>query len=403
MPKFRYRAVDSEGRPAEGVLEEESSRQVVALLREQGYQVNDVQRLVGPSRRRAGVSWSDLHLFNEQLRGLVRSGLPLPEGLEAMAYDLQNPRLRAAIEDMRLDLERGNSLESAFARQGSTFPPMYQTMIRAGERSGNLSEVLEALTEWSQRMVTRRHALQVVIAYPLLVIAGALMLMVFLLLWVIPTFEETFSEFGGALPWPTQLVFGMSHALQGNDPAHLAGVLLLAFGAFVALAIMLLKNRHSRVWEAIFWHLPLLGPVYRAEAAARFSRTAAALLRSGVGAPEALRLAGEASGSASVEVAAYQAAKDVEAGHTLSAALAASGAFSHTFCWMVSMGEKSGELVTALASIAATEDRRADTLARLALTLIGPVVIVLIGLAIGFFVTAIYMPIFSLGDAISGA
>jgi type IV pilus assembly protein PilC len=142
--------------------------------------------------------------------------------------------------------------------------------------------------------------------------------------------------------------------------------------------------------------------VYRADAAARFSRTASVLLRSGVAAPEALRLAGEASGSALVEAAAERAARDVEAGHELSTSLTASGTFSNTFCWMVGMGEKSGELPTTLASIAATEDRHADTRARVALTLIGPAMIVLTGMAIAFFVWALYMPIFTLGDALSG-
>lgn len=402
MPKFRYRAVDSEGRPSEGVLEARSSTQVVALLREQGLQVNDVRPLTAPTRRRMGVSWSDLHLFNEQLQGLVRSGLPLPDGLAAMAQDLQNRRLQAAIEDMRSHVEAGHSLESAFARHEGVFPAMYQTMIRAGERSGNLSEVLEALTEWSERMVTRRHALQVAVAYPLFVVIGALAVLTFMLLAVVPSFEKMFWQFGGALPWPTQLVIGMSNALRGDSPVALVIMAAVVGGALACIAAVFIRGHRSLFWERCLWRLPLLGRVYRSETAARFSRTAAALLRSGVSAPEALRLAGDAADSAVLARAAGQAAQAVEAGTGLGPALAGTGAFSHTFCWMLGMGEKSGELVTVLANLAEMEDRHADTRAKLALALLGPTMIVITGIAIAFVIISLYMPIFTLGDAIAG-
>jgi len=405
MPSYTYRAVDRDGKPVEGTMEAESARAVTAMLRERGLQVNVVEEIgkrPGFFRLKSRLTWQDLDLFNHQLMAIVKSGLPLAPSLRALAEEVKSSRLKRVLDDVRSQIEGGSSLEEAIGRHPDSFSPVYRTMIRAGERTGNLSGVLSQLTTYSSRMVEMKNSIQVAVAYPILVLVACAAIVGFILTRVVPIFAGIYADFGGGLPGPTQLVVAISNFLISNTITVPACVIVAVAAAYAILRRLrrIESGRYALDWLKL--HVPIFGALYVNASLARFSRSLGLLLASKVPALEGLELASAAAGNAVLRRAVTEGAHLVEGGERISGALASTGFFGHSFCWMLSTAEDRGDVDSALLELADVYERGVTRLDKLILMLVGPVLVIAVGIVIGYLIISLYLPIFMLGDAISG-
>lgn len=404
MAEYRYRAVDDLGQPVEGVMEEASAHRVTSILRERGLTVNTVSPVEpapGILRVSKRMKWEEVQLFTEQLASVTRSGLPLPPAVRAMSMDLRSPRIQGILHHLHHDLERGLSFEEALARQHDAFPPLYCAIVRAGEKAGNLHGVLQMMSGYAGRMVNLKHQLQLSLAYPFMLMVVAVLIIAFLLTKVVPVYAEIFEEFGGHLPWNTKLLLFLSDVIRYHWTELLTGVSLGVIGLAVLWRLIRRGEGGRRLLESLRIRIPVMGRLYYLLSVARFARTLALLLRSGVPVVESMELAAASSGSANVEFAVGDAALHVASGERISDALGMTGYFGHNFCWLVSTGEERGEADEALDSAADMYERETAVRDRLLATFMAPTIIIITGLIVGFMVIAMYAPIFTIGDVIS--
>ncbi len=406
MPLYQYHAVDADGGAVVGTMEERSAYRVTSLLGERGLQVNNVERV----DRRGGLihltsrlNWDDLHFLNEQLLAITKSGLPLAPALKSLAEDLHRPRLRNALARLHEELERGKSLEEAMLAHQEHFPSIYGSIVRAGERSGNLPGVLAVLTDYSGRMIEVRNRVQVAAAYPALVLIAATMVMFFLALRVVPQFAEIFEDFGAGLPAPTRFWVDISRFMQEHWGGTIGTAVVVCGGALFVAVVSARWQSSGRFFDRLKSKLPILGNVYYAASVARFSRTLALLLASRVPVLESLDLAAASAGNAVLRGAVHDAVPLVAQGLRLADALESTRFFGHSFCWLLSTGEERGEAEVSLMSLADSYERQVAGLDRMVSTLLAPLLILVVGGVIAFMVFSLYLPIFTLGDAISGS
>ncbi len=406
MPSFKYRAVDEEGAPVEGTMEEQSAARVTMLLRERGLQVSSVEpteKQRGFLRMKRKLTLEDLHLFNEQLLAITKSGLPLAPSIKALARDAGNRRIIPLLENIRRDLERGATLEEALSQHPETFSPVYTSIVRAGERSGNLSGTFSHLCAYSARAVEVRNSLQEVIAYPVVILIAMVFVLGLLVLKIVPEFTEVFSGFGSQLPYLTRFWVDLSYLLR----SHFA-VVCIGFALAVAAITYVLKSifrteSGGYALDRLKMHLGVFGRLYAASSMARFSRSLGLLLSSQVPIDESLDLAAAASGNAVLSRAVEHASKGVERGERLSDALEETGEFSHTFCWLLATAEERGEVDDALLQLADTFERNVSRLNTMVIRLAVPVTVIVMGFIVASVIVALYLPIFTLADTISGS
>ncbi len=397
MTTYRYRAVDDAGNAVTGTMEEQSAHRVTRRLQERGLTVTSVEEMHrerGLLRASRQLTWDELHLFTLQLASVARSGLPLTPALKALAKDLRSPRLKAVLDRLHHDLNRGLSLDEAINNQHELFPRVFAAVMLAGERTGNLAGVLQLLCAYTGRMVNMKNTIQMSMAYPVMVLAVAAALTSFLLLKVVPVFGEILTEFGGSLPWFTQRCIRISDFLV----IHWVDVMIAIALAVIFLRIVvwsLQRHESGRAW--LDWatlHLPVIGRLRYTMAVARFARSLGLLLQARVPVLDSLELAAAVSGSPQLQRAVDEAVIEVAGGERIADALSHTGFFSHQYCWLLSTGEERGEADTALESIADGLDREAMMHDRLLGALMTPVLIVVLGVLIGSIVVAMYWPLF---------
>ena len=405
MAQYKYRAVDPVDVSVAGILDETSAAKAVQALRERGLTVTAIEEI--PPRRSIlspakSLTWEELQQFCGQLQTVTATKLPIGPALKALALDVHKPRLRQVMDDIHERMEAGNTLETALSHHPDSFPPIFLTLVRAGERADNLATVFDALNGYSKRMIELKNSLQEALAYPLFLIASSTAVLLWMLLKIIPAFAEIFADFGAGLPAPTRAAVEISELVRDHSFLFFgAGALILL--SVAALVVLFLREGSSGLrpdWVKL--HSPLLGGVYGIASLGLFSRALGILLKARVPLPEGVELAAAASGNAVLGRAATNAVSALSAGDTLGGSLRKTGYFDNSYCWLLEHAEQRGELVETLSILEDDCYRTVDHRRRFLMLMVGPVVVVLIGLLIGSLVLAMYLPIFSLGDAISG-
>ncbi|MFO7973595.1 MAG: type II secretion system F family protein [Candidatus Hydrogenedentota bacterium] len=405
MPLYKYRAVDEQGHATTGTMEESSARQVTAVLHERGLQVSSVelaQKRWALPRLGRSLSWEEVNLFNEQLLAIARSNLPLVESLRALAEDIDSPRLRPVFKSLQRKLEEGATLEEALVGLEKKLPSTYVSAVRAGERTGNLPGVLAMLSEESSRMVSLKNNLRAALAYPVLVVLASLVVLGFLLRYVVPEFAAIFEDFGAQLPWLTRVILDISRFVGRNWI-----YLLAAFGILAALVLAWWRGYgRTRARSTFMDRLRLLcgpfGRLYYAVSMSRFLRNLAMLEASEVPLMESLDLSAAASGNAVLVGAARHAAAEVAQGERLSAAFEDTGFFDHTLCWLLATAEERGDVIETVRHMSNMYARNSERLGNAMVTAITPMVLLFLGVTVGAIILAMYLPIFSLADVLSG-
>lgn len=405
MTMYKYRALDTDGNPVEDSMEAVSAHAVTQKLQERGLTVSAVVEAY-PDRRLLRVSgkltWEDLQLLSEQLESILKSGLPLVPSLKALASELRNPRLKPVLEHLHQDLERGVSLEDAVDKQHEYFPRVYPALIRAGEATGNLAGVMGLVSQHATRMVDLKQRVQLALIYPVILAVTAFFIISFLMLKVVPVFKEIFGQLGSSLPAPTRLLLEVSDLFQ-HSFANLALALAILVGLGIALLLWLRSSVAGRCrLDTIKLYLPWVGPTYHLGVQARFCRLMGLLLESRVPVLDAMELSGAASGSPVLERALEDAVLAVASGERLADALEHTRFFGHDTCWLLSTSEERGTTEEAFSSLASRFEHQAVAHEKFLGVMAAPALVLFIGFIVAFVAFSLYLPIFTLGDSISG-
>jgi type IV pilus assembly protein PilC len=344
------------------------------------------------------VKSKDLAIFTRQFSVMIDAGLPLVQCLEILATQQENAKFAEVLTSVRSTVESGATLANALRKYPRVFDDLYTNMVEAGETGGILDTILQRLSTYIEKAVKLRRAVQSAMIYPVavLVIAGGVIL---LLLWkVVPIFATLFAGLGAALPLPTRIVIGLSHAV-----ASFAWIFLLAFGGMAFGLKQYYASPGGRMMiDKIILKVPLLGLLMRKIGVARFTRTLGTLITSGVPMLEALDITARTAGNAVIEKAILDVRKAIEGGQTIVDPLRATGVFPNMVTQMIGVGEQTGALDAMLQKVADFYEDDVDAAVADLLTAMEPMIILFLGVVVGGVVISMYLPLFSLIGKLAG-
>ena len=404
MPTFAYSGRTRSGQPVSGQRVAGTVDAAVAALRREQVFVTKIDAFKGRSRqartprRGKAVPSKNLAIFTRQFSVMIDAGLPLVQCLEILGNQEEDKNFSKVILQTRTEVEGGSGLADAMRKHPGAFDALYCNMMAAGEAGGILDTILKRLATYIEKNVKLKAQVKSAMTYPIavLLIAG---IVVGAILWkVIPTFAELFAGLGAVLPLPTRIVIALSDSLVTFMPfVILGGVgLTFVFRQFYA------TERGRRVVDGALLKMPVLGGILRKVAVARFCRTLATLLGSGVPILEGLAITAKTAGNAIIEDAVLVTRAAIERGETVSGPLRETKVFPPMVTQMINVGEATGALDTMLEKVADFYEDEVDTAVAGMLTLMEPIMIAFLGVVVGGIVIAMYLPIFDLISRMSG-
>jgi general secretion pathway protein F len=403
MGAFEYSALDAAGKERKGILEGDTPRHIRQLLREQQLLPVSVTEVAQKEARRQRsftlvrrVSPSDLALFTRQLATLVRAGLPLEESLLAVSQQTEKPRVQSIVLGVRARVMEGHTLADGFAEFPRVFPEIYRATVAAGEQSGHLDNVLERLAEYTESREQIRQKVLAAMLYPIVLTIMCFAIVSGLLVFVVPKVVAVFETSKATLPLITRMLIGTSDFFRVNG----LYVLTAAVVAYILFRRWLRNPAARRQFHRVLLRLPVFGRLVRGFNTARFTRTFSILSASAVPVLEALRIAGEVVTNLPMRDAVTDAAARVREGAPIGRSLAVSRLFPPMTIHLISSGESSGELESMLERAAISQERELDGLLAALVGLLGPMLIILMGLFVMGIVFAMLLPIFEMNNLI---
>ncbi len=404
MPNFKYTAKDSSGKAIAGFFEAIDYAAAVDMLRKQGLIIVSVNEATAKSNifsmsfGKKKVKTDDLVVFSRQLATMVDAGIPLVGALDILGDQIENKVFGEIISKIRSDVETGSSLSDALSKHKKVFSALFVNMVRAGESSGMLDEILDRLALYLEKTSNLQKKVGSALVYPAVVSAMAAGITLLLFLKVIPVFKDIFSGFGSELPKPTAVLIAVSDALQKYFPAVVAIIVVTVF----LMSRYLKTGRGKLQYDSLLLKMPVFGTLLTKVAISKFTRTLSTLIKSGVPILNALEIVGKTSGNKAVESAVETVRANVREGESIAEPLARSKIFPSMVVRMVSVGEQSGELEKMLSKIADFYDEQVDAAVSGLTSLIEPLIIAFLGVVIGTIVICMFLPIFKLTQVVSG-
>ena len=407
MPLFAYKAKEANGNITTGTVEAVKEGEAVAKLRSQKLTVVEIAESTTsvfskikekiPGFGPPEVTSKDLVLFSRQLSTLVSAGVPIVQSLGILADQSENPTFRKVLAEVRGDIEAGLSISDALKKHLEAFPEIYTAMIRAGELGGILDTILERLSTFLEAAEALKAKVKGAMMYPFIVltICGAVTL--FLLMFVIPTFQTIFSSFGKELPTPTQILIDLSGFLRSKWYL----VIATPIAAFQGFKRYYKTTAGRKVVDAKVLKAPVFGILLKKVAVAKFTRTLGTLIKSGVPIMQGLETVAATAGNVVIEEAVLSAHESIREGGRLADPLKKSGLFPQMVTQMIAVGEETGALDQMLTKIADFYDQEVDTAVKGLTSMIEPIVIVVMGVVIGSIVIAMFLPMFEMGGMVS--
>ncbi|MBI4477927.1 MAG: type II secretion system F family protein, partial [Acidobacteria bacterium] len=397
MPTFAYSGRTRGGETVRGErIADTIEAAVQGLRREQVLvtQIQPVKMKAAPAKAKTGkkVNAKNLAVFTRQFSVMIDAGLPLVQCLEILGNQEEDKGFATVILQTRGDVESGASLADAMKKYPKTFDPLFTNMIAAGEAGGILDTILKRLASYIEKAVKLKGQVKSAMAYPIAVISIAAIVVAGILWKVIPTFASLFAGLGAELPLPTRIVIAASNLMVQFAPFIIVGVIGLGF---------LFKQYYAtqngrRVVDRLILNAPVIGLIMRKIAVARFCRTLATLVSSGVPILDGLEITAKTAGNSIIEDAVMSTRKSIERGETISSPLKDSGVFPPMVSQMIAVGEATGALDTMLSKIADFYEEEVDAAVAGLVSLLEPLMIGLLGLIVGGIVIAMYLPIFDL-------
>ena len=392
---FEWEGKNKTGKVIRGEMRAGGEAVVSASLRRQGIMVTKVKK-----RRLSGgkaVQPKDVCIFTRQLATMMRAGVPLIQAFDIVGRSSTNPRLSKLLNDIRSDVESGNSLSVAFRKHPLHFNALYCNLVEAGETGGILEALLERLAIYQEKTLAIKSKIKSALLYPMAVVVVAFIVLAVIMIFVIPAFKSVFEGFGATLPAPTLLVMAISEFFVKWWWAIFLGV---GGGIYYFLQTWKRSVPMQRVMDRFLIKVPAFGPLLYKSAVARWTRTLATMFAAGVPLVEALDSVGGAAGNAIFLDATQQIQKDVSAGISLTTAMDSTGIFPSMVIQMCSIGEESGSLDHMLGKSAEFFEDEVDEAVKGLSSLMEPFIIVFLGTLIGGIVISMYLPLFKIGQVV---
>jgi type IV pilus assembly protein PilC len=395
MPQFDWKGRKRTGETVEGVMSADNKDGVIIALRRQqivATKVTEKGKELALPKLGGGVKTKELAIFTRQFSVMIDAGLPVVQCLEILGAQQANRGFQRVLFEIREDVESGSSLHEAFKKHPKVFDNLYCNLVAAGEAGGILDNILQRLSIYIEKAVKLKAAIKSALIYPAVVVTVAVLVVTIIMWKVVPTFASLFEGLGAKLPLPTRIVIAISHFLE-----RWAIIIFLGIIGFVVLFRFYYKTTGGRyLVDKIMLRAPIIGIVLKKIAVARFCRTLATLVASGVPILEGLDITAKTSGNAVVEEALMKTRKSVEEGKTLTQPLEESGIFPGMVTQMISVGESTGALDAMLGKIADFYEDEVDEAVANLMSLLEPAIIVFLGVTIGGIVIAMYLPLFTL-------
>ena len=341
------------------------------------------------------IKTKDLVIFTRQFATMINAGLPLVQCLEILASQQPNPSFKKILSQIKTDVEGGSTFAEALNKHPSVFDDLFVNLVAAGELGGVLDTILERLSDYLEKNEALKNKVKSAMTYPSIVSTVAIGVVAVLMLFVIPTFQDLFSQFGAALPGPTQLVVNASHFTQSYWIYMIALVIIL----YIAFKWFKSQEKGKFYIDTLALKLPIFGNLLRKVAVAKFTRTLGTMISSGVPIMDGLEITSKTAGNKIVENAIVKVRSSISQGRTMSEPLGESGIFPGMVVQMVAVGEATGAMDQMLSKIADFYDEEVDAAVDALTSALEPLMMVFLGGIIGFVLVAMYMPIFQMASA----
>ncbi len=400
MAEFAWEARARTGELRRGVMEADNDGTVISRLRAQ--QLNPVKVKKKPREFSLsigrGVTDKELVTFVRQFATMINAGLPLVQCLEILGSQMTNKIFAAIVRDVKSQVESGKTFSDSLRRHPKLFDELFVNLVAAGEVGGILDTIMNRLATYIEKRVKLIGQIKAALVYPIGILSVAIIVITVLMIWVIPTFEGMFRDFGAAdeLPGPTKLVISISNGFVSYFP------FLLAAGAgLVAFVIFTKRTRGGKeFYHRLYLNIPVFGDVMRKIAVSRFTRTLGTLLTSGVNILEAMEIVAKGSGNIVVENAIRYARARISEGKNMTEPLAERKIFPSMVVQMIGVGEQTGTLDQMLQKIADFYEEEVDAAVGAMTRMLEPLMMVVIGGIVGFIIVAMYLPIFEIAGKV---
>jgi type IV pilus assembly protein PilC len=412
VPKFAYKAMNKDGKEQFGIVEAESQALAINDVRNMGLYPTTVREARKSDEKRArqkkrglgelyfgGVKTKQLVVMTRQLSTLIDAGLPLLRSLNVLVAQLKPCKLRDVLDEVSTDIQSGSTFSEGLAKHPKVFDRLFVNMVRAGEVGGMLEVVLNRLAEFMERRQALKRRVRGAMVYPIFVLLAASGIVMFLLAFVVPQFAEMLVEFGADLPWMTKVVMKAGDFVQFSY-----WKMMLYFSGTIIACKILTKFRVTKsVMDRVLLKVPLIGDLITKVSVARFARTLGTLITSGVPILQSLRITKEVLSNEVMQNAVQKVHDSVKDGDTIAGPLDESKAFPPMVVNMIDVGEETGSLDSMLVKVADIYDAEVEAAVEAMLSLMEPMLIIVLGGIVGFIVIAMYLPILTMADAMSGA
>lgn len=412
MAKFKYVALDKEGREVSGMVDSTSESRARKELAAQGLTVSKMAEVALEGEKKAaakkakkplfgtGVGKDNVTIFSRQLATLLKAGLPLLKSLEVIARQEKNPYFKAIIEDVADNVRTGNKFSDGLSQHPKVFDKLYINMARAGEAGGVLDVVLDRLATFQEKAMKTTNKVKSAMIYPLVIMSVAVIIVAILMVFVVPQFQAIFSDMlnGAQMPALTQMIINISDFMQNNAIATLG----IVIAVIVGVKLFFKTKIGIKTWDIAALKLPKVGDMVMKSTVARFTRTFGTLLASGVPILEALTITRGTIKNSLISNALEKVHDRVRDGETLATPLEQQKIFPTMVTSMVEVGEETGQLSEMLNRIADTYDEEVDNSVAGITSVIEPIMIVFLAVVVGTIVIALFMPIIQIIQSLTG-
>jgi general secretion pathway protein F len=401
MAVFEYKALNKSGRATRGIIDASSVEEARDKLREQALFPVDVSAVVQSSPGRSFISFKrtnneDIALFSHQLATLLKGGLPLLASLNAIAEQMGSHHLGRVVLGLAESVKEGKSFGEALSSFNRVFSPIFINMVKSGEETGSLADILFRISSLIKESVSLRNKIRNALIYPMVIGFVGIGVIIFLMIVVVPTLSGLFQQMDKTLPAITLGLIGVSNFFKDYWLIVFGGIIVL----IVAFEWSLRKKKTREKVDAIKLRIPILGEIIKKSLVANFARTISTLRKGGVTITNSLELTKDAVRNEVISKAVYQVKEDIARGNSMSKALRRSGVFPPLFLHMVEVGEKSGNLEQMLDDISETYEEEVTMALNRFTTLLEPLIIISIGLIVGIIAVSILLPIFEMNQMI---
>lgn len=397
---FQWEGKDRSGNRSKGKIDAENVAIAKSLLRKQGINPNKVSKQSSMSllgNKNKPIKPLDIAFFTRQMATMMKSGVPLLQGLEIVANGTEKVKLKELTYDIRNDVNGGTDFSTALSHHPKYFDELTCSLVKAGEQSGALETMLDRIATYKEKIESLKAKIKKAMTYPAAVVAVGIIVSAILLVKVVPQFQDIFRSFGADLPAFTLFVIGLSDLAQKYWFFALIGFVLLGFG-FTKL--MEKSQKFHDAVDRFVLKIPVLGPILYKAAIARFARTLSTTFAAGVPLVAALDSAAGAAGNVVFRTAIIQVRNGVSTGQSLQNAVNMTGIYPAMVTQMIAIGEEAGSLDTMLDKIASFYEEEVDNAVDNLSSLLEPLIMVVLGTLVGGLVIAMYLPIFQLGNVV---